>query len=55
MFNKASLNISLINKAISTRSMVEEDAKEESDCEEHLKRSTCKGLFLALQLDCCLI
>ena len=31
--------------------MVEEDMKEEGDDKEHSKRSTCKGLFLALQLD----
>ena len=36
-------------------SNVKEDAEEESDCEECSKRSTCQGLFLALQLDSHLI
>ena len=36
-------------------SMVEEDVEEEGDCKERSNRSTCKRLFLVLQLDCRLI
>ena len=48
----ASPNIFLIIPAIS---IVKEDAEEDDDCKEHSKKSTYKGLFLALQLNCCLV
>ena len=32
--------------------MVEEDVEEDGGCQQHSKRFMCKGLFLALQVDC---